>query len=180
MDDSIILNKNPENGSSEDPRSDDDVPISVNERLAAYESWQGNSSSSEDEEDHDEGVQDGEWEMKDNEEAYEELDDDFDEFMSAPLAPMPQQDGEIVQPPCAPVPVVHVGENYTHDEAEKEESVSVPILEPLPRDRLAPLTDEKIAKIKNTMAALNFKRTGPIENIASRLEGQRIGDEISK
>ena len=38
--------------------------------------------SSEDEEDHDEGVQDGEWEMKDNEEAYEELDDDFDEFMS--------------------------------------------------------------------------------------------------
>ena len=67
--------------------------ISVNERLAAYESWQGNSSSSEDE--HDEVCHNGEDEVKSNEgdAQYVELDDDFEEFMSAPLAPMPQQEG---------------------------------------------------------------------------------------
>ena len=152
--------------------------ISVNERLAAYESWQGNSSSSEDE--YDEVCDNGEDEVKSNEgdAQYVELDDDFEEFMSAPLAPMPQQEGDFVQPPVVP-PVVVTAKEHKHSEADKDETISEPIPELLPRDRLAPLTAEKIEKIKKTMEGLNFKRTGPIAGIATKLQGQRIGDEIA-
>ena len=181
MDESIL------GGSSREPQDDNSVSGSdegdkrgVAERIAAYEHFGLDADSSSDEDD-----QDGDAEVKEEGEddaPYAELDDgddDFEEFMSAPLDPMPQREGEVQEMPPAPPIVVTTEELQTDLIAEvKSESEQVP--ESLPRDRLAPLSAEKIDTIKSAMSRLNFKRTGPIASIASKLEGQRIGDEVAK
>ena len=164
MDDSL-LNKQPGDGND-----DEEEGHSVQGRVAAYQPWRGEELSSDEEEKEDEGPEDEIKEEDPTPYSVLEDDDEFEDFQSAPMAPMSVfTNGEASAAPLQ------------QDEAEKlHEADEFSTKESMPRERLAPLTKDNIAVIKNAMSKIKINRSGPIVGIAKKLEGQRIGDEVNK